>query len=674
MTFSAGGHNTPVGDQKRLGQYFTGTRLARCLASLGQARRAESILDPMAGTGDMLVAASQVGARPARIGAIELVPETATACWKRCQDLASSVKVETGSAFDSRSWDALEGAWDLVITNPPYVRYQTGSSSSDGPVKVPSADEVRSGLIRVLDERPTLSDSEREVLVSAATSYSGLSDLAVPAWLLAASAVAENGVLAMVVPATWLSRNYAGTVVAVLRRFFEIEAVIEDADASWFESALVRTNLVVARRVPDKGTSFARGRHLVIRVREAAGSDQSIVGKAFPVREPDEAFAAWIKNAAHPASAPLTSGWSDELDLVAALYDVSGRQKSVLIAQNGKIPSILPTGSHCFRIPRGIREILSDQRLGPLANLKDLGWTVGQGLRTGANEFFYVDMLANGLFRSALAPENCLRIPREVVRPAIRRQTDLQRERRSADSIGSGVLDLNGWALVEDADSADWHLIDGDLAELVDVARCTTYRREGGSRTLPELSAVRTNVARGRCWYHLPSFTSRHEPDLFVARVNAGAPRSYLNGHCCGHERRIIDANFSTIWSDPEVTGGPSVFALMALLSSTWTSAMLESLGTVLGGGALKLEATHLRRLLLPKINSDEEACLGLLGREIGRQGVSADTVYEVDQLVGQIMGISHARMWSLRRFTSAMVESRAKGSGSGTRKALARI
>ena len=130
MKVSADGRAVPMIDRKRVGQYFTGTRLARSLASLARATAAESILDPMAGSGDMLVASNQIGARPKRIGAIELVAETATTCLARCCDLAPDVHVETGSAFDSRSWRMLDGPWDLVITNPPYVRYQTASTST----------------------------------------------------------------------------------------------------------------------------------------------------------------------------------------------------------------------------------------------------------------------------------------------------------------------------------------------------------------------------------------------------------------------------------------------------------------------------------------------------------------------------------------------------------------
>jgi len=603
----------------------------------------------------MLVACKEVGARPERLGAIELVAETAVTCRTRCCNLAPDVHVETGSAFDCRSWRMLDGAWDLVITNPPYVRYQTGSTSANGQVRVPSADEVRSGLIKIFEQHGTLGDAEREVFVRAAETYSGLADLAVPSWLLAAAAVAENGLLAMVVPSTWLSREYAVTIVAVLRRMFEIEVVVSDTDASWFDSALVRTDLVVARRVPDKQSSFLNGRHLVVRVPRSAGSDESIVGSAFPVNEPDRAFAEWTRNSAHPAAAPLRSEWSDELDLVASLSGASGRQKWISASQRRGLST---NAMECV-LPRKIREIVNGVQLGQLTDMEDLGWKVGQGLRTGANDFFYVEMLADGLFRSALLPQERLAIPRGIIRPAIRRQSDLLRLNGSLSRAGSGVLYLTGWALAEDLDSGDWQLIDGDLADLISVAARTTYRRGASNRTIPELSAVRTNVGPGRFWYHLPPFTDRHEPDLFVARVNGSIPQPYVNGEHCGCERRVVDANFSTIWADPSAGSRLSPFALVALLSSTWSRTILESLGTVMGGGALKLEATHLRRLQLPKVDCGDERRLVPLGQEIACRGHSVDVSYEVDRLVGHILSISELEMSCLRRLASDMLEAR---------------
>jgi len=59
----------------------------------------------------------------------------------------------------------------------------------------------------------------------------------------------------------------------------------------------------------------------------------------------------------------------------------------------------------------------------------------------------------------------------------------------------------------------------------------------------------------------------------------------------------LIDANFSTVWAENSRWRARSI---EALLNSSWARACMEAIGTPMGGGALKLEATHLRRLPMP--------------------------------------------------------------------------
>ena len=58
-----------------------------------------------------------------------------------------------------------------------------------------------------------------------------------------------------------------------------------------------------------------------------------------------------------------------------------------------------------------------------------------------------------------------------------------------------------------------------------------------------------------------------------------------------------IDANMVTLWSKDE----RNILIAFALLNSTWSKLSLELICTVMGGGALKVEACHLKKLLLPK-------------------------------------------------------------------------
>ncbi|WP_419863630.1 N-6 DNA methylase [Candidatus Poriferisodalis sp.] len=637
--------------RKRLGQYFTGVRLARALAALCDASAAASILDPMVGSGDMLVACAELGSKPELIGGIELDDAAAGLCVQRAEGLAADVRIVSGSAFDGRSWECLPDAWDLVITNPPYVRYQLQSGLGTEETAVPSARQVRAGLLALLERSTALTERERELVLRIARSYSGLSDLAVPSWLLCASKVRQGGRLGMVVPDTWLSRDYAAPVLYVLRRLFEIECVVIDDDTCWFEESLVRTTLVVARRVEDKQSAQGPGKHLVVRVPSSAGTPQSVVGTAFAVDEPEQGFARWVRDGSHPATSPLSSRWSNESDLVELLR--STQPQWFTSSETGQ-------SEHQRHLPEAVSVIIGAAQHSSLTDLAGLGWSVGQGLRTGANRFFYVERLGDGRWRSVLLPDIELELPDQVVRPAVRRQAELPKTANIVTRPQGAVLVLEGWALACDIPPECVGAVrpaQGDLARLIIAGENASIDRHGRTRRLPELSAVRTNVRPGRCWYHLPPITNRHQPELFLPRVNARNPRTFINGsdEVGGDKRRFaVDANFSTLWRNPSHPQALPPFALAALLSSSLAAAVLGTTGTVMGGGALKVEATHLRRVPLPRPRAEAVSTLVECGQHLARDGASESAIDTIDEVVAELIGVTARGTNALRSLRRA--------------------
>src|SRR5690606_26424886 len=116
--------------------------------------------------------------------------------------------------------------------------------------------------------------------------YSGLADLSIPSCLLSGLLVRPGGRLALVVPATWRSRAYADVLRYMLLRCFQIEAIVEDTESSWFSDALVRTHLIIARRLSDEEISLPLMQRTDwptvawIRVSPEAADSSSLVGKA----------------------------------------------------------------------------------------------------------------------------------------------------------------------------------------------------------------------------------------------------------------------------------------------------------------------------------------------------------------------------------------------------------
>jgi hypothetical protein len=321
-------------------------------------------------------------------------------------------------------------------------------------------------------------------------------------------------------------------------------------------------------------------------------------------------------------------------------------------------------------LPREIREILGFHPQ-DLCNLADLGWSIGQGLRTGANRFFYGERVDGDDETTTLAVDHALNsdpidVPNEVLRVAVRRQQDVPSTAAAHESRGR-LLYLSHHALAEDLAAAIRAGVDvpyvelpQSLADHVRRAASLNVGSDDEPRLVPELSAVATNVRRAdparpdcspRFWYQLPPLAARHTGELFIARVCYSHPAVLSNPRMT-----VIDANFSTLWRQP----GKSQLeptALLALLNSSWSIAAMELAGTVLGGGALKIEATQIRRLPLPAAES-AAADLARLGQAMCT-GQAAEIKDDVDQLVWGLMGVKPWQASKIRRLAEDSLRNR---------------
>ena len=629
----------PMSERKAWGRFFTGTKVSRVLAHLAIDDNTRRILDPMAGTGDLLEAvveaAQHRGTSVRRLDAIEIDPELADICRRRLQLLAeqsgSHYRVLRGDAFAEDTHEQLgEAGYDLVIANPPYVRYQSMGQR---------AAKTRRGLSRSVSRH--VGGPAHHVWSALAASYSGLADLSVPAWLLCAMLVRPGGRLALVTPATWRSRDYASALRYLTLRAFELEFVVEDLQRCWFPDALVGTHLVVARRLSDAATEVPLSKRTEwppsrwVTIPSRAASATSLVGDAFKAACPESDFADWCRNGA---------GRTPQGESIAARPFALAREWAALARRADKWAWLggleaLPracaeslsrrasrtTQGDSLGLPHALVHLLpSGLVTDKLVGLRELGIYVGQGLRTGCNRFFYVRMIEtlcpdwSIVVTDAAFGSRRLRVPAAALRPVLHRQRDLA---ASGDrGATTHVLDLRDWVLPEDQSAVDAakavyartgrpppRPMPDELAQHVRHAASRPVPGAATDKPLAALSAVRTNVrgARANCpprfWYMLPDFKPRHQPDAFVPRVVHRTPRTFANS---GREM-LVDANFSTFWSDHEEW---SPKALSALLSSAWCSTFMEAIGTPLAGGALKLEASHLWQLSVPLLTNGAKA------------------------------------------------------------------
>lgn len=658
----------PPAQRKRLGQFFTGLPLGSLLAHLALDSGARSVIDPMAGHGDLLDAAALTaqarGVRLSRLDGIELDSETAAFCGRRmaalrADDAAKSSHIHTGSAFAPATIAALPTpGYDLVITNPPYVRYQSQNGNGAG------VGDVRRGLSAIVEAR--LAGGERALWQALVDGYSGLADLSVPAWLLSALLTRPSGRLALVVPATWRSRDYADIVRYLLLRAFRLEYIVADTQPGWFSDALVRTHLVIARRLSwDEAQAPVSGRSLLpatwLQVAPAAAGGESLVGSAFPGSEPEQDFAAWAGTANEdvPGIARRPFALDEEW---RTLEQRLARKGWFQNAENRRHVLPLPSAGNIrpVAIPEGLRDMLPPGAApAHLQTLEQAGIRVSQGLRSGCNRFFYVTAVGDDeggtvTVEASDSFQNMqFRAPAAALRPVLHRQADMQ---AFADGRvpATRALDLSNWVLPEDqnlvVEAAEAYrrrrvsaprVMPPELASFVRQAARYVPDPKHPARFIPDLTAVRTNVRRPanssnvpRFWYMLPAFTARHLPAIFTPRINHGTPAVALNTH----PPILIDANFSTLWAEQSQW---TAHALYALFHSNWCLAAMEAAGTPLGGGALKLEATHIRHVPIPALSHRDCETLSALGQQLAAGVPSARHQIDMFILAASLPGMN---------------------------------
>lgn len=639
----------PSTRRKNLGQFFTGLRTGRLLSALAVHHKTMRIIDPMAGHGDLLESVAKrahlLDMHPNELVGIEIEGEAAKLGEWRVEQCVKEYGIQCGyfihgDAFDTKNWKET-CQFDLVITNPPYVRYQTLSNGrQEGGVKLLSTEATRRALQLIATKLAP--PEEHAIWHHLIHSYSGLSDLSVPSWLLCGLLTAPDGILALIVPQTWLNRDYARIARYFFLRFFHPLAIVQESGQRWFRDALVPVSLVVGRRLsteqvimPLRDRTFKIDDTPFSEIGPAAASARSHVGNAFKGDDPEAEFAEWLKH-----GTDLRRGlnlkrveWETQRDEVfAASYGAEWLRR---LEGDSRTPIAIASASNTFaasishHIPTELLKNVRPLSLEPIC--------VGQGLRTGCNPFFYVDVETEGpdkhsvvVRTSELFGKRRIQLPVSALKPVLRRQNELSTIQIVPKALCGRMLDLRGFVLPENAPrnggarSAGWQVMPESLAVYVRLAGHTDLPRGNNRTPIPRLSAVRPNGLGPneannlslsplgnvpRMWYMVPDFAPRHLPSLCVPRIIHDAPNAILNAD----PPVLIDANFSTLWCQDDRWNAKHIFAI---LNSTWGELCMESLGATLGGGALKLEATHLRQLPIPVLSDSQKESLSKIVSE----------------------------------------------------------
>lgn len=551
----------------------------------------------MCGIGDMFSAYED-----AEMTGIEIDPFIQEYAQKRYP----SATIYLGDAFASTTIQqySTEG-YDLVVTNPPYVRRETLNNSGGIQMEMSS---IRHSLLDFLAKVTTLTASEKIKMRRAITDFSGLADLAVPSWLLCMMLAKDGGQMAIVVPNSWQTREYATPVQSLLKDLFEIKYVINDVSNTWFkDSAQVRTSVVIARRCchADRNSNVT-----YIDLYDRASTRQSLYGN---IGDTDRFQSVVRERISIPGLCEFSS--IRQADLYSEL--ITGLSPLSKLRQIGNIPTE------------------------KLISLFDYQVKVSQGLRTGANGFFYLKVKPGGYYSS--------------IYPKLMTDSDeffvsvLQGQEGLGDIFSVSPRQVYGLLYIQDAATSE------DLAATPEPNKrgyttlpeaLSAYIRfsekcEIKGKTIPELTSVKTNVSKRqdkpfRFWYMIPMLQPRHVAKLFMPRVNSKEAVTYIND---SDETLVIDANFITF----NILEGSRLTArsLLALLNSTWSRVLVEECGTVMGGGALKIDAVQFKKAYYPRLSDKEIARLDTLGEAlISTSKRAAETIIgEIDNVLLKALG-----------------------------------
>ena len=193
--------------RKGRGAFFTPPEMAEYLATWAIRSRSDTVLEPACGEAEFLIASFRrlvaLGASTqeasGHITGCELHRESVDAALSKCSEMSFAPRINVGDFFQQQ----LSGKFDVVLGNPPYVRFQ-----------------ILGG-----DQKGTF----REVSHRTGYAMSALASAWAPFVMHGASFLNEGGRLAFVLPAELLTVNYAASIRSfLLTEFNDITIVSFD--------------------------------------------------------------------------------------------------------------------------------------------------------------------------------------------------------------------------------------------------------------------------------------------------------------------------------------------------------------------------------------------------------------------------------------------------------------
>lgn len=223
------GRFADLDEDKLRGGYYTSSKVAEWLCGWAIQSAEDAVLEPSCGDGAFLEAAAlrlrELGGTPAKIGGnltgVEIIPAEAEAATTRLQGVIgkSAEKVVQNSDFFAWWAGSIQPAFDAIIGNPPFIRYQS------------FPEPHRTIAMQIMGDQGLTPNR--------------LTNIWVPFVVAATASLKAGGRLALVLPAEILQVTYAAQLRSYLTDHFERIDVIA-CNELFFEKAEQEVVLLLA--------------------------------------------------------------------------------------------------------------------------------------------------------------------------------------------------------------------------------------------------------------------------------------------------------------------------------------------------------------------------------------------------------------------------------------------
>nr|WP_235695031.1 hypothetical protein [Clostridioides difficile] len=211
-------------------------------------------------------------------------------------------------------------------------------------------------------------------------SYSGLSDSTIPTWFLSYKLCKDNGILGFITSDSWLKKEYGNHLKTFLVNNTKIKFILDMSNVECFEDAQVNTSIVIAQKsncINKNLTNDVKIIKFKMSDNKKIGLNEALTSILLEnnIKVKKTLHVEFIKFVEH-----LNCDYENEYINIRSV-----KQKKLLKDSESKI---INWGTY-FESSSILDKIIDDRWI----NIENVDILVNQGLRTGYNDFFYLERL-----------------------------------------------------------------------------------------------------------------------------------------------------------------------------------------------------------------------------------------------------------------------------------------